>query len=63
MALDSRENILDKIYSLLLVTEAEVGRTDLRQRIVGKGNWSVLNCARRKHRSETPMINLLIYEV
>lgn len=58
MALDYRENILDKKYSLQLVTEAEVGRTDLRRRIVGKGKWSVLNYARRKHRRL-----ILIYKI
>lgn len=38
-------------YSLRLVAEAEVGRTDLRRGIVGKGNWSVLNYLRRKQKT------------
>lgn len=35
-------------YSLRLVAEAEVGRTELRRGIVGKGNLSVLNYVRLK---------------
>lgn len=45
MALDCGIIILDRKYSPRLVVEAEVGRTELRQRIVGKGNLSV-----REHR-------------
>lgn len=48
MVLDWENTIPDKKYSLRLVAEAEVGRTDLRRGIVGKGNWSVLNYVRRK---------------
>lgn len=52
MVLDCRKIISDKKYSLRLVGEAEVGRTDLKERIVGKGNRSGLYDVRQQQMHE-----------